>query len=431
MKKEIIESFKKRHNKKFDLDKYLSDFESGLKIKDLADYHEVPYDALRYLNYGLNLKSKTISERTECVLHLLKDLAKEDGVEYDIVYELEKEISIISEKNRKLVRSLTHTRDENNSLRKMQRLEDREDSIGTKILEEFSYRINAIKLPKIKQIKKTHKKKLSKEGLACIFSDIHFDDFIDPEVIPSGSYNYKIASDRLDYFTDRIISNYNQSETLIIYNLADNLKGIIHNGNTQGEEGIIASIIKAVEIFHGIYVRLSQHYKTIKIYHSGDNHSRLSTNPSTHNKWKDYNYLLYSMNDMLLKQSGVTNIESFFSKSGYHFNSINNHPIVSFHGDTLRSYKVHSESECSKLQDICVQMFGKRYKTALSGHQHHFAVRGNCYGGFNVQNGTSVGDSEYGVAVGFRGIFATQTIFFVHESGYLEDIHPIYLSHIK
>jgi len=48
----------------------------------------------------------------------------------------------------------------------------------------------------------------------------------------------------------------------------------------------------------------------------------------------------------------------------------------------------------------------------------------------NIQNPTPVGNTEYGIANGFSSISSAQVLFFVNESGKIEQINPIYLGHI-
>ncbi len=346
----------------------------------------------------------------------------------DTIQNLSDELVYLNKKNKSLNKSLTNVRHENNGFRRMQRVIDKSDHFKDEILKAFNKRLEHFEIPKIQPVR-TIKKNIPKEGLCCIFSDIHFDDFVEKEVVPSGAYNYVIAEKRLDYFVDRIINNHSQSEILTVYALGDFLKGVIWGGDSQGEEGLVESIVKAVEIFHGIFAKLSNHFSLVNVLWSNDNHSRLGDNVATYNKSQDYNYLLFKMLDMMLLQTNSNNVNMKFTKSGYHFNRINGHKIVSFHGDTLRSYKVYSDSECSKLQDICYQMFNERYDTALSGHLHRFAVSSNSTG-YNICNGTSVGDTEYGTSSGFRSIQALQTILFIDEKSRLEEITPVHLSHI-
>lgn len=426
MIKQIIQEFQERHNKEFDISAYLSDYEQGIKVRELAENFGVNYNALRYLNYNLGLKYK---DRIECVRKVRKDLANENGKDYDLVHAVESDLENISDKNRKLMKALTNSRDENNALRAMMRKEDRGSTLEERLLEVFEEQL-LTKEFSVNKVKYKKKDNIPEYGLACIFSDIHIGDLVKSDVVPNNNYNFEIAEDRLDYFVQKIITNDTQSKKLVVYNLADNLKGIIHNGDVQGEDGVVMCIIKAVEIFHKIYTKLASHYEEVIVYHSGDNHSRLTEKPNSHNKWKDFNYLLFAMNEMLLKQSKITNVKKVFTKTGYNFNSINGHNIISFHSDTLRNYKVHSESSRSKLQDISKQIFNKDYHSAINGHKHTFEVSANAYGGMNIQNPTPVGNTEYGIANGFSSISSAQVVFFVNDSGKIEQINPIYLGHI-
>ena len=136
-KSDLIVEFQKR----FELpdikwNKFLSEIEDGIPLKDLCETYNVKYDAVRYLFYNLNMDISSKSKRKSSVLELHKDLAKERGEGYDLVNELEKELESVIDRNRKLNKSLTVTRDENNNLRRISRIEDRAES---KFEKEYSF----------------------------------------------------------------------------------------------------------------------------------------------------------------------------------------------------------------------------------------------------------------------------------------------------
>ena len=108
--------------------KFLLEVEDGVPLKDLCEKFNLNYNATRYLFYSLSLDLSSKSKRKQSVLELYKELAKENGGDYSLVEELEKEMEAIIDKNRKLNKSLTVTRDENNNLRSFYRKVDRAES---------------------------------------------------------------------------------------------------------------------------------------------------------------------------------------------------------------------------------------------------------------------------------------------------------------
>lgn len=55
----------------------------------------------------------------------------------------------------------------------------------------------------------------------------------------------------------------------------------------------------------------------------------------------------------------------------------------------------------------------------------------NEYGGYNISNGTLVGNGEYGVSNGFASIRPSQTILYFDEGGNIEQTSFIDLGHIQ
>src|SRR5574344_1381023 len=138
-KSDLIVEFQKR----FDLpdikwNKFLSEVEDGVPLKDICEKYHTNYNATRYLFYSLNIDLSSKSKRKNSVLELHKELAKEQGMGYDLIEELEKELELAIDKNRKLNKAVNNVRDENNNLRLISRKVDRQENLEQKILEEFS-----------------------------------------------------------------------------------------------------------------------------------------------------------------------------------------------------------------------------------------------------------------------------------------------------
>ena len=76
-------------------------------------------------------------------------------------------------------------------------------------------------------------------------------------------------------------------------------------------------------------------------------------------------------------------------------------------------------------------MFGTHYKHMICGHQHQSIAASNEYGGYNIVNGTLVGNSTYGISNGFASLQPVQTILFIDDKGNIEQLSFINLGHIQ
>ena len=411
--------------------KFLSEIEAGVPLKDICKTYNVKYDATRYLFYSLSMDLSSKSKRKSSVLELHKDLAKERGEGYDLVEELEKELEVVINSNRKLNKAITNVRDENNNLRRMSRVEDRAKSLEERVLEEFSAKISGIEL---KRLDITYKefpiKPTQKYGTVVLLGDEHFGEVSEKEVC-GNNYSHNIATKRLNYVIDTLAQYQNQSENLTVFELLDISKGQIHAGEYLSEEGLTGTMLKIVEVYADLYERISPLYKGIEVYVTNSNHDRTTQKPTSFMKWDNYGIMMMKMVDMLLKAKGVKNVNFNFTKNEYHLVEINGSNIMALHGDSIRSYKAYSKVERNHLQSICLGMFNKPYHIAVSGHTHQSMQVSNEYGGYNIVNGSLNGNSEYGITNGFSSIEPCQTIFFIDGKGKVKDLHFVNLSHIQ
>jgi len=433
VKTKLINEFKDRFNlSEEDWLGFLAEYQEKEKpLRNLCADYGVNYNAFRYLSYELGFKNVTKAERVESVLSLQKDLARECGKEYDVVHEMEKELELVVKKNRDLVRSITHTRDENNHLRKLMREEDREESLVNRLLHLFdshlvSYQPNYDKFvfPKFDSYG------VLNEGLCVVISDNHVGSVVKANEVPNNEYNYKIMENRILKVIDEVLKYPKQSKNLTVFSLLDDLLGIIHFGLHDSEEGFTKSILEVVDLYTKIYTILSKVYDNINVVTTLDNHSRMTEYVATRKKWDNFNVMAIKMAEKVLKSSGINNVTFNYTDHDYSFVEINGAGIIAFHGDSQRSFKTYSETSVSKLQDVSLNIFKKPFKHLVHGHFHRFMVIDNQYQGKCISNGSSVGDTTYGINSGFSSITPSQTIFFVDEKGDIEDIKAVVLSSI-
>ena len=267
MKTKLIEEFKKRFNLSGeDWLSFLQEYQEKDKpLRTLCESYDIDYNAYRYLAYQLNFDNSTKASRVESVLNLNKELSIEKGEDYSVEYELEKEVKGLIKKNRQLVRSVTNTRDENNQLRKMLREEDRNLEFEDKIIEALESQIHSLSLAQYNINYQALVPPTQEYGNVLLMSDEHFGTTAETEVT-GNAYNHEIAKKRMLYIVDKVLNSPIRSEKLVIFELLDILKGIIHNSEYLSEEGVTGSMLKVVEVYTEVLDRLSPAYKHIDIF---------------------------------------------------------------------------------------------------------------------------------------------------------------------
>lgn len=326
-------------------------------------------------------------------------------------------------KLQKLEQSLILARDENNALRAMARKSIRTDSISIEMLKCFEDNVKMLK-PKVYTYKNTdlNAPKMMPWGNIVGISDWHTGEEVSAnEMQGSNSYNYEITERRCKKYIRKIIkSTITKTENLVIADLGDNIRGIIHAGITDTEGGLMMSIVKAVEMQSMFIDEMLNNYNKIDYKFVVGNHSRLDDQILSKNKYQDYSWLITQM--LMKLYANEPRIKFDISESGYHYLSVNGAGVLMFHGDTVRNYNPTIESTILKVQGICNDLFGKTAKHFLSGHKHVATTVQNRYMGVNVISGTLVGTNEYGLQNGFGNINVSQFMLNVDKEGNVEEL---------
>lgn len=326
---------------------------------------------------------------------------------------------ILTKKLSKLARSLQLARDENNALRAMDRKEFREDYVVDKVLDIFSKNVKKFKPTEYDIVNQLNT--MSVWGNVVGVSDWHIgEDVSEEEVNGSNEFNYKVAQKRITKYIQSINSK-KSSENLIIADLGDNIRGIIHGGIEDTEGGLMESIVKAVDLQVMFINAMLSLYNKIDYRFVVGNHSRLDDHIKSKNKYKDYSWLITQM--LMRLYADETRITFNISKSGFHLIRVNTANILLFHGDTLRSYNPNQNGSRLNAQDNCVGLFKKPARHFFSGHKHIAMNIQNQWEGVNIISGTLVGNNEYGVQNGFSTISSSQCMFNVQPDGRVEEIY--------
>lgn len=325
----------------------------------------------------------------------------------------------LTKKLEKTLRSLQSARDENNALRSMDRKGFREDLAIDKVLKVFTKTISKFKPTQFIPINKDTT--VSDWGDVVGISDWHIgEDVSSDEVNGANEFNYKVATKRITKYIQSV-SEKQQSSNVIIADLGDNIRGIIHGGVEDTEGGLMESIVKAVDLQVMFINSMLSLYEKIDYRFVVGNHSRLDDDIKSKGKYKDYSWLITQM--LMRLYVDESRITFHISKSGYHLIKVNTANILLFHGDTMRGYNPNQTGSRLTIQDICVSLFRKSARHFFSGHKHIAMNVHNQWEGVNIISGTLVGANEYGVQNGFSSISSSQCMFNVKKDGIIEDIY--------
>ena len=428
MLKNIIKEFTQK-NEGFDFNQFIYEFEVGLSRDKMCNKFKITEMVLRKFVYSLGLNFVK-SKRLASIKELHQKLALESGENLNLVDDLESELEKYVGKTEQLYKSLTLVRDENARLRKGLRKEARIDNLSEVLLTKFEHQLDSIIIQNTPYVLPNLNKATQREGLVLVLGDAHWGSNETKEECGSN-YNFDVAERRLNYMVEKTLTNPLQSQDLKVIELLDITKGLPHSSEYLSEGGITGAMLKIVEVYSEVYAKLSSKYNNIDVIVTNSNHDRTTQWVSSHMKWDNFGIMVYKMIEMLLKAKGVNNITFKYTMKEHHLININSANIFVTHADAIRSYKAHSQAERAKVQAICLGMFGTHYKHMICGHQHQSIAASNEYGGYNIVNGTLVGNSTYGVSNGFASLQPVQTILFIDDKGDIEQLSFINLSHIQ
>jgi len=401
----------------------LSAYLSGASMREMAEVSGLNQFTLRrmFLREGLAIKKK---DREYSYIQYNKRKAEPNNTETSEETKEQLTTPTIYKKLQIAEKALQVARDELNYRRAITRKEARSETLEQKVESIISKGITNITIPTCSIDIDNRPRATQDNGLIGIFSDIHIGEIVGDDV-PHNEYNYEIARRRMHTFVSRLLSNPQQSSNIIICDLKDALKGVIHGGLYESEDSFIVAITKAVELYVEMYGILADEYDEVLVFSTGSNHDRVHQDVVTTDKHLDYGRLIDNMVAQTLKAAKVYNIKIITTDTGYQMFNVNGANIVAFHGDTLRTYKPTSTVSRSKLQDVCLQLYKLPYRHAICGHFHEFVVCGNQFQGLNIVNGSMVGNTSYGLQSGYADILASQTICFVESDGSIENVKAV------
>ena len=427
MKKKIIEEFKERFKlSDQQWQSFLNEYsENELTVKELADKYKVSYNPLRYLFYSLNFVNNSKANRIESVMNLQKELSKEDGQEYNLVEELEKELDVVLKKNKALTKSLILTRDENNNLRKMGRKEARKENLMENLMEDIEQGLHSVKLPEL-PFMLVDRSILNKQEVQpfAFLSDLHYNEIVEGKYIEDyNEFNNQICLEGIDKVLTKV-QKYGGS-TLRIYLGGDLLSGLIHRLDLKGQSPVTSSVIELAYFLADRINKLAKQYKNIKILMVNGNHSRISEKPKLDLKAFDFEHLMFELMKAQIKED---NVELHYSISTYLIDNIGTEDKPKYvglvHGDN-KSFNPTAEATVLKQFGIFDELFGVRVHSLMLGHTHKPIFTPSPRGGSIIINGCMSGSNEFGFNANFLPLQPYQWVGTWNKEGYAEDIECV------
>ncbi len=408
--KEIVSRIKEQYD--IDLDKFLKLYELGYNREEIAEALNLGVFQVRTIaaSLGLRLKKKFRSVDLDM---LKRRLENED----DLVIKLSQDLEYANNKLLSLNRSIVKYRDENNLLRKQQRLLIREQNFIGKITKEIVKNVEKINFPE----PKINTKNYHPDGLNLIvLSDLHIGAKVSKEEVGElNSYNYKIALQRIHKVVIANLGMPRQSDNLTILILGDIFDGIIHDSYLIAEMPVTKAVAQFSSYVIELLYSLSKAYKTIKLEIISGNHDRITDRPTITHKNFDFAHLFYEIVKQGVNQ--LNNVKITYGFKGYHLIDLpNNKKGFVFHGDMNRSYHPCKESEVLKAMTLCKQLYNVEPELLLSGHIHRYHKTLLPNGGYAITVGSLLGTNQYSYTNGWLNAIPNQVILFYNEFGELE-----------
>lgn len=212
--------------------------------------------------------------------------------------------------------------------------------------------------------------KSSKDQVQLI-SDWHIGQMFNS---PFGSYNFKIAINRVNELYNNIIEirNTHKTENIHVVCLGDLIQGDIHDiFNITNEFPVTKQVVKAAELITELLVKLSSEFNNVYVYSIVGNHSRRKPekDKSDINDYMDEQIMDFV--SIMLKHIDNIIFIPYTHPAQAHFR-IKHTNFMAIHGDTI---KIGNERGANKLFTQAARKFGVITDVILAGHLHYPSVQ--------------------------------------------------------
>lgn len=342
----------------------LDEYEACLSDAYKKANHIIDIDWQEIINkYNLNIHYDTLRKATQTIFggafvyEYLKLKEKENDFRY--LNEIKEQKQEIQKEKQKLSDERTAL---NKSIRNNARLEE-----DLHILESLIKKNSINVLPPIEN---KNKKNKSNNDLFISLSDFHLGMKTKNYF---GSYNSKIAAERLSTYLEKIteIKYIHNSENAYILLLGDLLNGEIHfTTQLENRENVIEQTQKVAELISGFAYELSKKFKCVYINGVAGNHSRTSFKDNVLRNNRLDNLIPWYMK---AKLSHIKNIK-FIDNKNYDSTiaccDVRNKKYLMVHGD----FDGFNKTGVSNL----VMMLGFKPEAIFFGHFHRCSLDDIC-----------------------------------------------------
>jgi hypothetical protein len=408
--KNIVKDLREQYN--FNLDVVLELYEKGESLQSIADkeFNKSFMNARIVLSLlGLRLKRKHRLHDLSILKTRLIDSKNSIEQELQNTYE---QLEYTAQELYKKEKTIRRLQLQNNSLRATTRRALDNQSTYKEFVNELT-NIPKVNCSPIKIDIDSSTEEYRTNTHIMVLSDMHFNSLINhDDVQGQEEYNFKIAESRVDKVIEACILQKETASNLVIANLADEIEGIIHNGDLTGEISTAESVVQLASILSSKIISLSKAYTTVKYLHVSSNHPRFTDTPATRKKKYDFSYILTHLIKEMCKD--YTNVYVDIETDVYKSIPIGDKYIGMFHGDTVRGYNATVKSSVIKVESIFENIFGSKPLHLISGHTHSFKVGTTSSNGMAITSGSMVGVNEYVHASGFIPEAPSQVVMCVN-----------------
>ena len=213
MLKDTIEKFKEKHSG-FNFEEFIQSYLEGESRSELCSRYNVSEMPLRGFLARLGLEFPK-SRRYNSFEDFKYRISLENNItDVNALVEVENDVKLLAEDNRKLRKALVLARDSNNALRKEVRVEVRNEDIVDTILSKFEQQILSMEKVIVPLLPfNIVSDELPKEGLVLVLGDAHWGSNETKEECGSD-YNFDVAERRLNYMVEKTLTNPLQSQDL-------------------------------------------------------------------------------------------------------------------------------------------------------------------------------------------------------------------------
>lgn len=395
-----------------DCDQFIELYEQGLNREQMEVELNCTSFKLRMIASALNLRWASKYRVNDLALLHTRDAESGNANQAEEIIRLKE--NVLEYERELMVRDkgLARVRREANRLRAQMR----EESIEDTILEVIQSVVSKVEpLPKEVVIPSTVP---STDGVDfVVLSDFHIGATVNTGDVPDNEYNWEIAKGRLEHVMTTAMVNKKHS-TFHFYILGDMLDGLIHD-SLEACDMNPAESAKELAYLLGAYIaEFSAHYDSVNVYCLNGNHSRLTDKIKSVAKGFDFEFLCYSILEVLV-QNNVDHFE--ISTVGMIAAEVAPGVFAGLHhGDNFRSGKKLDVLE--RFRQI-----GPEVSHVIQGHTHIFKADVLPTGGYYITNGSLIGTNGYVHTNGFIPVTTVQVIGKWGREGQLEALLPVSL----